>query len=283
MKQILFIFNVLLFLSIYAYGGVIEVAIPDDVYVDYMMFVGNQDPLQIEDFTGDKSRRDVVEVVLLQQALSLGGFDGIIEFIMVPTYLRMQKVLKDGAAVVGGTTMWLTDIEQYSDGVFSSISTVENGEFEAGFYALESNKRAMLCASLEDIRQLRGVSNRSWTADWKTLSMLKLKRLYHTYRWPSMVQMVGLGRADFLLAPFQPTKDFALVVGDVRLVPIPGLKLGLNGRRSFAVSKVHPKGKEIYEILNIGLERLKKHGVVKRAYQESGFFNIYVEDWKKIE
>ena len=44
--------------------------IPDDVLRDYQAFLAGRDPVAITDYGGPLSRRDVVEVVLIHQALA---------------------------------------------------------------------------------------------------------------------------------------------------------------------------------------------------------------------
>lgn len=98
-----------------------------------------------------------------------------------------------------------------------------------------------------------------------------------------MVRNVDQKRSDFLLAPFQPTKDMLLSVGDTLLKPIPGMKVGLVGSRHFAVSKHHPLGKAIFEALTKGLRILRSNGIIEKAYRESGFFNQTAMGWKRID
>ncbi|MFX6036180.1 hypothetical protein ABTE74_22595, partial [Acinetobacter baumannii] len=43
--------------------------IPDDVLLDYRRFLAGRDPASVTDYGGPLSRRDVVEVVLIHQAL----------------------------------------------------------------------------------------------------------------------------------------------------------------------------------------------------------------------
>lgn len=53
---------------------VIPVYIRDDVYEDYLKFLNGRPVLSIVDFRGATMRRDVADMVLVQQALALGGF-----------------------------------------------------------------------------------------------------------------------------------------------------------------------------------------------------------------
>ncbi|MCP4321002.1 MAG: hypothetical protein GY787_03950, partial [Alteromonadales bacterium] len=68
----------------------------------------------------------------------------------------------------------------------------------------------------------------------------------------------------------------------VHLVPVPDIKIGLQGTRHFAVSKRHPKGKEVIKALDAGIKLMKEQGIVDKAYSDSGFFNEKVKHWNKI-
>ncbi|HEX6592569.1 MAG TPA: hypothetical protein VF050_11265, partial [Moraxellaceae bacterium] len=61
---------------------VLRIAVAGDVYSDYKAFVGKRDPLRINTFNGAHARRDVVEVVLLQQALRRGGLQRPLHFLL---------------------------------------------------------------------------------------------------------------------------------------------------------------------------------------------------------
>ncbi|WP_319469541.1 hypothetical protein [uncultured Pseudodesulfovibrio sp.] len=83
---------------------------------------------------------------------------------------------------------------------------------------------------------MTAVSNKNWKSDWNTLEGLHLKKITHIQHWEIMTKIVDQMRADFLLAPFQPTKGMYLTVNDIHLKPITGIKVGLVGSRHFAVS-----------------------------------------------
>jgi hypothetical protein len=48
--------------------------IRDDVFIDYQEFVAGRDVTVINNFSGKNIRRDVVDMIIAQQALKLGGF-----------------------------------------------------------------------------------------------------------------------------------------------------------------------------------------------------------------
>ncbi len=61
--------------SVQVKSSEIPVYIRDDVYEDYLKFLNGRSVLSIIDFRGSTMPRDVADVVLLQQALALGGFN----------------------------------------------------------------------------------------------------------------------------------------------------------------------------------------------------------------
>jgi len=261
----------------------IPVSIYADVLADYHSFLDGRNPVEIKDYSGDKARRDVIEVVLFQQALALGGLDASLEMRVLPTYLRTQKELRKGSIAATTTTLWLNDLEQIKDAILITDALVEEGMFEAGLYTSTKNTKALNAKTIHDVRQLTAISNRNWRADWETLQALNLKSLTHTQHWEIMVKNVDQLRVDFLLAPFQPTESMQLSVDDVVLMPIPGMKVGLVGSRHFAISKNHPHGHIVSEALAKGLRILRANGIIEKAYVESGFFNQTAKKWERID
>ncbi|WP_028862925.1 ABC transporter substrate-binding protein [Psychromonas aquimarina] len=257
------------------------IVIPKDVKRDYAVFMHGRDPLQISDYCGSGSRRDVVEVVLIQQALALGGVDASIRFIVASSHARIIKLVHSGKAVMAGNSIW-RDLLDDSDLLYVSDPVIENGRFEAGLYTISENKKALNAKSLADVRRLRAVSSKAWSADWQTLNAMKMNSLINTVKWSSMVKMVAKGRADFLLAPFQPSDDLSFTPEGVHLVPVPELKVGLQGSRHFAVSKRNGQGEGVINALNKGIKILKEKGLLEKAYTDSGFFNNQVKSWDKI-
>lgn len=239
-------------------------------------------PADITNYGGPHSRRDVVELILFQQALIMGGLTADIHLMTKPSYSRIIMDLQNGDVAATGDPLWQEDLKKIKNDVFISIPLVKLGDFEAGLYTSRGNQRALQANTLAKVRDLSAVCNRNWTADWATLTQMKLRNLTHIQQWPTMVRNVALQRSDFVLAPFQPTDDLSLHVNDMVLVPIPGIKIGLNDSRHFAISKRHPHGKTTFAALQKGLKKLMDRGVVRKAYQQSGFYNAKTRNWKRI-
>ena len=258
------------------------VAVPTDVLEDYRRFLRGRDPLLVTDFGGPFTRRDVVEVVLLQQALNSGNWGQRVELEALPNVARILREIEWGHAACSGTSFWREDIPVSSTSFHCSDAMVEVGQFEAGLYTVATNQQAMAAKSLSDVQRLTALSNRGWIVDWRTLEQLGIVHLQHVGQWPAMPKMVAAKRADFVLAPFQATADLSLDVGSVRLVPIPGLKVGLDGTRHFLVSSHHARATALLARLNAGLSTLRRQGVIRQAYEQSGFFNPRIAQWTTL-
>ncbi len=264
-------------------GVNIPVTIQEDVYNDYINFLSGRNPLEISNYDGAYSRRDVVEVVMLEQALYLGGLrDFEFEFIMTNAEGRDYALLKSGKALIRGTAMWAYDYPSLEAYLYRTIDVVEEGKFEAGFYTEENRVEVLKEKEIEEIFELKVVSSKSWTVDWLTLEKLKFENRVDTAKWENMVNLVANSRADALLAPFQSNEDMSFEAYGFTFVPIKGVKIALADPRIFAVSKKHPMGQIVYESLNKGLKIMKERGIIEKIYIESGFYNQKVKDWQLI-
>lgn len=260
----------------------IVAAVDEDIITDYHLFVGERDPLLIDYYGGPGARRDVIEIVLLQQALALGGFKEKVTLRPENSYLRILKLVADGDVALSGALKWREDIKLYSTHLFKTKAVVKEGEFIAGLYTRADNQRALQSDTIEKIRNLSAASNNHWKADIKTLKELGIKKIHISTYWVQIVRMVVAQRADVTLAPFQVNPDMKVMVDGLELVPIPGIKVALPGSRHWPVSKTHPLGEEIFNALARGIEELERKGIIQRAYEECGFFHPEVKDWQLL-
>jgi hypothetical protein len=258
-----------------------NIIVSADVKNDYLLFLKGRDPLTITEFSGGHSRRDVVEIILVEQALHFGGNRHNYNLISSNSSRETIQRLYEGSVLLTGSSVWQSMfIEQ--DNIYFSVPVINNGQFESGLYTHPDNKSMLAVKNLKQLQQQGAISNKSWSIDWYTLQSLAISKIWHAERWSSMVEMVNSQQADFLLAPFQPTDDLSIQVNGIKLVPVPNVKIALSGTRHFAISKKAKNSKQILQQLNRGLYILKTQGIIKRAYKQSGFFNNKVKDWKRL-
>ncbi len=248
----------------------LRVVVTPDVLADYQRLLGERSPLAMTRFQGPGARRDVVEVILLQQALARGGLPATVEFLTAPTYRRMLALVADGHADVSGSSVWGSDIDDNAARLQASSALVSDGQFIAGFYRAPG--AGHLDASIRQGRWqgLTAVSSRDWRPDWLALQRLALRHVYDAAEWPLMVRMVGAGRADFLLAPLPGAGSPDIRLDGIQLVPVDGTCLVLPGSRHYALGR-HAAGNRLRQSLERGLELLRSQGLVRRAYLEAGF------------
>ncbi|MGY5450841.1 hypothetical protein ACVFI8_07855 [Agarivorans sp. MS3-6] len=258
-------------------------AVPTDVLHDYHQFLLDRNPLLIDDFSGQSSRRDVVELVLIQQALFLGGWEEGLSLQVSDSYLRTNKLLEHGSIAATATTVWSKDVAS-NQHLLMSAQMVRAGDFFAGLYVRADHPILQLqrIPNHDEVKQLSLISSKQWTVDWQTLQLLDFAKLHSISSWSGMYGSVIKGRVDALLAPFQAGQDMALLVEGERLLPIPHYKVALNDSRVYAVSAAFPHAKEMLRALDKGIEHLRGAGQIEKAYQQAGFINMQVSDWRVV-
>ncbi len=260
-----------------------RIAISSDVYSDYLDFIGQRDPLSLQHYGGPHSRRDVVEVVLLQQALQRGGAYRPLRFLLTDSERRTLKALANGDADMSGSSQWSEKALALPKDVAISRALVREGEFTAGLYFPEGHPALLqLAAKPQEIHRYTAVCAASWKPDLAVLGTLGSPVL-KTENWESMLGMLQKKRADYVLAPFQPTPGFRFDTGNLVLAPVPGIKVRLPGSRHFLLSRHSPDIGELESALEKGLKAMEKEGRLQRAYQESGFHDDRVKNWKVLQ
>lgn len=260
----------------------VKIAVTTDIIADYQRFVGSRNIAAIRFYGGAGARRDVIELVLLQQALQLGGFDQAVAIVGEQTYRRTLHQVANGELIGSGALVWRADTADLRNELFVSSAVVEDGEFIVGLYTAPQNLRA-LSATPKTLRELTAVTSLDWKTDQLTLQALGFKQVHLTNTWVSIVRMLYAQRGDITLAPFQAGDDMALESQGVTLVPIPNIKVALQGSRHWIVSRKHPSGRAYFAALERGLAQMRRKGTIHRAYRESGFFNSAVAQWPLLK
>jgi hypothetical protein len=249
----------------------ILIYIRDDVYIDYQQFVGEKDIKNIRTFSGKRIRRDVVDMIIAQQALKLGGFNHNFNYATGKVNFRNTKMLQTGELLISFDSYWLTDAQPLDKNVFISEAVIRNGEYIAGIYTSSNNHKTLAIKTIDDLKNLTAVSTPKWRTDWETINALPLKKVVMENSWLSMARMVHLQWIDFLLMPFNSTPDQSFTMDKIHLVPVRNIGVLLKDSRHFVISKKHPKGEEAFIALNKGLKILRERGAIKKAYIEAGF------------
>lgn len=250
----------------------IDIFIRDDVYEDYLSFLAGRNVHNISNFSGKTIRRDVVDMIIAQQALKLGGFEHKFRYSAGKVNFRNTKLLEEGKLLISFDSYWLTDANAMSEYLYISSPVIRNGEYVAGIYTSEKNTNVFSITKSEDFKQFTSVSTPKWRTDWQTLSALPLKELVREDEWLSMARMVNMQWVDFMLMPFNSTPDKSFTLGAIKLVPVPNIGIVLKDSRHFVISKKHPFGESAFKAIDKGLKLLRKNNFIVKAYQQAGFF-----------
>ena len=249
----------------------IAIFIRDDVYDDYVHFLAGRSPQEITDFSGRYVRRDVVDMIIAQQALYLGGFNKKFTYQIGKINFRNTKLLEQGELLLSFDSYWYEDAKSLTDKVYISDAVIRKGEYFAGVFTSPNNNKVFKLQHLSDFNQLTSVSTPRWRTDWQTLSQLPLKDLVAEDEWLSQVRMVSMQWIDFMLMPLMPQTNNRYVLEDIVLQAVPNVLVLLDDSRHFVIAKQHPEGERAFKALQAGLKVLRAQGAIAKAYRQAGF------------
>ena len=261
----------------------VEITIESDIYHYAQAIIQDKPIASITQFKHKTVQRDVVEFILIQQALLLGGLELEFDFKLCNYDARNILLLEKGLLLMSFDSVWLSQANSMSDSVYISEPVITKGQYMAGLFTKAGNEVANKVAQQLNLHDVSIVSSHDWPVDWQTLQMLKPKSLLHESDWISMAKMVSRGWVDVMLVPFNTSFPFEYTGEGYHLVAVPNVKVALNDSRHFLVSKKHPLGKQTFTALQKGLAILKARGQIEKAYTDAGFLNPLVKDWPVIE
>lgn len=250
----------------------LQVPIEASVLADYQRFVAGRQVQDITRYDGPGARRDVIEMVLLQQALHLGGARLQFQFIPTDASARSPLLLRRGDVLLTFDSVWQQAAQQYGADIFLSSAVINKGEYFAAIATSPQNQKVLHIRQQADFATLSAVSSRVFLLDWQTLSALKLAGLREEDDWHTMARLVSRQWVDFMLVPQSTARQIQLPALGVDLVLVPGIKVLLNDSRHFAVSRQHPLALPTFAALERGLALLRQQNRIQQAYQQCGFF-----------
>ena len=261
------------------------ILVPPEVVSSFRDYKGSREVADIRDyrFSEEYSSQhqdpfinlEVVELVLLVQALQLGGVKGEIKIRPASTYNIMNKVEK-GEVLLGGVSIWRERTASRAKTLWVSDPIIRQGEFQLGLYSCGLPVPVL---DIEALQQYRLSSHSSWPMVTELLHSLELADLSLSSDWGMVAQHSCNGISDLVAAPFTTSSGLPLRYLEQLLTPVPGVKLRVSGTRHFIISRLHPKGKRTYFSLQRGLRKLRVKGNIARALRQSGFLHQAANDW----
>lgn len=259
----------------------LRVGVPNDVADDYVRFLANRDVATLERFDGPYSRRDVMELAWLLRAIRRQPQAPDVQLVRIDSYERLLATVRDGDIDAIGTSAWRADLDTLgSASVSVSPALIRPGEFVVGVYTAPRNEAALRVRELGQLRGLRFVCNSAWSLDWTTLRKLGITPTFDVKTWGQMVALVDAGRADAVLAPFQPSANAMELRFEGRtLVPIDGIAIALDGSRHLASSQRTPQGQWLAAKVFPAIATQAKNGSLRKAYEQCGFYTARIRSW----
>ncbi|WP_415713661.1 hypothetical protein [Maridesulfovibrio sp.] len=233
-------------------------------------------PFEIKTYNSPYASRPALALLIMQQALKLGGMDAQMIFATYPNYSRCITELKKGKATILASDIWE---EQFDETVYKTIPFIRKGEFVKGIYTYCSPKLLKSRPTLNSLLKLRPITGLSWTIDQHVFHQMGYKNIEIAPTYPLLFKMLTRKRADYTLLEFpQDISHQFIDNNNLRLVE--GVKVVFPYSRHFMVSKKHPEGAKVFKALQKGLKIMRKNGDIDRALHQTRIINEQVKNWK---
>lgn len=287
-QLVLIVFLLILFLAKTQQAEAIEaitIAVDQRTLDQYKTLIANFDnnPCNISNIPKGKSSRTAVEIVILAKAFRLGGLDAPLQFQIVPNPRRGTENTIIGTAIMYSQQLnkRVLMIPGYKQNLFMSDPITRTGEFQKGFYCLDTNSKVLAATTTKELNDSGpGIIGLHWDNDLMVLNEMGISNIISAPTFPSIIKMIIAGRATWIPLEISNSEDMAKTIEGHRFVPVPGIKFSLIESRHFFVSRKHPEGKQVFDALQKGLKELRKQGFIRKALIATGFFSPETKSWK---
>lgn len=271
--------------AVHAQERTFSFPLPDNDYQRYLSYTAGRDPLDLDKLPRQGLSRHLMELLVFQNALVLGGCQCRIRFqpyATLTTNARTLVDLREGRLLASPVAGFRTDSRVLGE-VHVSDPVLDDDAFKVGIYTHESRADLLAITDPAAVRRLTFVAVESWETDLRVLAEKKLKHV-KAVNWMSALKMLEAGRADAILQPFSNRDDMSFdepALG-LRFKPIPGMKMNFGHGRYYFVSRHHPDGAWFIERMNAGLRRLEADGRLKALRVASGVEDVRLKGFVEI-
>lgn len=214
---------------------------------------------------------------ILQKSLTVGGLAANVQVVRSPNSERSRMLVSNGLADIKSD--WDFNIDG-NPSVLKSAPFLRRGKVEKGIYVSRDTFARSSDTPITNVHQMRAVSIRNWRLDWEVLEKLAPRSLTSAATIEQIYALINAGRADFTLLEFSANgPDMVRNYRDIRLFPMPGVKVILPASQHFMISRDIPDVQKVIAALNTGIEKLHTNGFIYQCLVNSGVINEQVKDW----
>ncbi len=258
----------------------VEIGVYVGAYNKYPQFMHQDVCLSPPDFKYQQTDRTLGEIIILCEAISATGYQLKPHFHSLPNNFRGLLLLEKGLLDALSSSLW--PFEFKNSDVNVTEAAVLKGEFEKGLYVSNKNTK-LLNQSLNksDIKKLTGITISKWRHDVELMKTLTPKVVEIEHHLATF-KLLDTQRGDFVLSEFSNQETFQICQQTICITALQGLKVVIEDTRHFVASKSTQNGKQYFQLLSSGMAKLKEKGRIRQLYEQMGFINPKVKDWKRL-
>ncbi len=257
----------------------VVITVADEVLRAFRQSVNVDQIDEINDYEFLQGKPDVVELVMLIQALHLGGLTETLSIKAVPSTDDVLETVLNGTATLAGSVFWRSRVQPLSNELWVSDATIRQGEYSLGVYSC--GKPLEPQRLLHHLASYVAVLGNNDAISLRTLRSIGVQRLLIMENWTEVVTALCNNEADFTFAPFPVTETLVLNESGHTLRPTMGIKVSVPGSQHFIVTKTG-RGRSAYFMLQRGLRKMRLNGQITQAYEQSGKVSGRAERWQLL-
>ncbi|WP_143247632.1 hypothetical protein [Agaribacterium haliotis] len=204
---------------------------------------------------GHDFTRGFYETLIACKALRAAGWQMPLTMLDAPSHARAIRLLEDGRADILTESAWLSDGD--TSKVYVSDALIRRGYFVKGLYSLTDHPILLSAQPQRDYKNYKGITVEFWHHDKAALNSITDNSVL-TAQHTRMHQMLMAGRADFTLYKFSTRDDLLTNIEGVPALPVPGVKVALDGSRHFLINKNKPYARALLRAINEGMAFLRQ-------------------------
>lgn len=223
--------------------------------------------------------RGSVDLILLCEALTLGGLDVHVELITTSGYRRALMKTQAGTTDVCAESVW----EEDSDFEHTLLSgpVIKRGDFKKGIFTIPGHPLQQTSAAKIDLRDYTGITLRNWHLDWELIQRLTTKVMNAGPQY-TLYRMMAAGRADFTIMELSSSNLEGFTYDGITIVPVEGVYVVFDTSRHFLISAKSPHARTLLTAIDKGLAKLHAADKVMPSYEAAGHKSRLPPSWIDI-
>ena len=279
-----YLFALFVFLPVSLYANTLNLGVHNNYHNEVFKLSSNREgysnvlPVKnCPELSSDRLKdiqRITMDIMVICNAVKKAGFAEQIKLIPYPNVTRGIQQSISGQFDMIAQSLFKADHEGI-DSLLISKPVIRSGEFQVGVFTTRNRPEILKARTINDFRQLKGVTVRSWKTDHKAIIGMGVTKIALLPSRDLLAKFIQNGRADFTLSYLK--EPIVTRIGG-ELIRIPNVKVSFAESRSFIIPS---RNRRLLSIINEYIDTLRsqEQDALRKAYIHAGFITEEYDHW----